>query len=334
MHKMKWMLPLVLAGSVIGGALGFTRYFNAYERPGEHWAPASPIAHETARFMADMGAPGDYRVQVEKLSSKFPLLFVEYQPPGPLLDASVHSDDGIVRLDQQFADEGQYKISVQHTIHPNHREDINFTVQTPLSKYAMDVFLFVVLLIAGAVSGRRLRELFALCLIVAGSFGMAPDQAMAHGLGGEHQPHPLNARVDDVAMIWATGSVPHGPANRSPLDWSIRITKGDKPARHGIYDLDIIHLESGLPVLHLEGVASNGLIPLKYSPPDATDYRLQLRTAVDSRVYHLALEAVADAIRPAPMRQWKSFILLMIPVFIGMIWGWGMPWGWRRGAHG
>ncbi len=320
--KIKWLLPLLLAGIVTGGALGVVRYFNAYERPGNHWAPASPVAHELSRFTTDMGVPGDYLIHVEKLASKFPLLFVEYQPPGPVLDVSIHSDDGIVRLNQQFADEGKYSISVQQTTHPGHREDINFTVQTPLSKYAMDVFLFVLLFIAGAVSGRRLRELFVLCLIVAGGSGMAPDQAIAHGLGGEHRQHLPVARVNNVALAWMTSSAPHGPANRMPMDWSVYIARDGAPVRHAIYDMDIIHLESGLPVLHLEGVAREGRIPLKYSPPDGTDYSLQLRTVVDGRVYHLALEGVADAIRPTPERQWSSFILLMVPVLAGMALGW------------
>ncbi len=320
MTYLKGMLPLGLAGLVIAAALGFVRYFDAYEAPGEHWAPASPIAHEPARFMTDMGSPGDYIVKVEKLESKFPLLFVEYQTPGPVLDLTVHSDDGIIRLDQRFADEGRYRISVQHTIHPMHREEIEFTVQTPLSKYAVDALLFLMLLAAGYFSGRRLRELSLAALLLM-ALAAPGGNAWAHG-GGGHAAEPLGAETDGIALGWVAGHAPHGEANRAPMDWRLRLTKNGKPVRHALYDLEFVHLESGQPVLHVQGATVNGVIPLRYSPPDGTDYQLFVRAIVDGKAYHLALEGAADAIRPTAAREWESFLLLMLPAVAGMMWGW------------
>jgi len=321
-------LPLLLAVAVIASGFGFVKYSDGYEALGEHWAPASPIAHESARFATDMGAAGDYIIHVEKLVSKAPLLFVEYQTLGAVLDMTMHSDDGIVRFAEQFADEGEYRVSVQHTIHPNHQEVIDFTVQTPLAKYSNDVLLLVFLLLAGFLSGKRLRGLAVLCLMVLAGSLATPEQAMAHGTGSETQAVTFSSQADDVTLIWLQGKSPMGEANRSPMDWRMQLNKAGKPVSHATYTLDFVHLESGFPVLHTEGVTTNGMIDLKYSPPDGTDYQLQLRTIIDGRVYHLGLNASAEAIRPTAGRKWASFLLMMIPVLIGM------AWGWRRGKRG
>lgn len=328
MSKVKWMLPLLLAATVISGGFLFVIYFNSYEEPGEHWVPKLPIAHETARFATDMGAEGDYLLHIEKVSSKWPLLFVEYQTPGPVLALMVHSDDGIVRLRQQFADEGLYRISIQHAIHPEHKEVIDFTVQTPLTKYANDALLFVLLLLAGVLSGKRLRGLAVVCLVFTAGTLSLPEQALAHAMAGQQHAMEVGHEIDDVKLAWLHGKSPIGQANRSPMDWSLTIHKAGKLVKHAAYNLDFVHLESGFPVLHIEGVVNNGVIALKYSPPDGTDYQLQLRTVIEGRVYHLALRGSAEGIRPSTLRKWSSFLLMMVPVLIGMI------WGWRRGKHG
>ncbi|MDX8398112.1 MAG: hypothetical protein R8K49_07330 [Mariprofundaceae bacterium] len=329
MSRITWMLPLLLAGLVIASGFGFVKYYNGYEQPGEHWVPKSPIAHDISRFATDMGAEGDYLVKVEKISSKAPLFFVAYQTPGAVLNMKVHSDDGIVRLTQQFADEGQYRITVQHSIHPDHKEVIDFTVQTPLVKYTNDVLLFAFLLAAGFLSGKRLRGLAVICLMfVAGSM-TSPGQAIAHGADGEHQIMEVGHSADDIQLRWLHRPPPIGEANRAPMDWRMQLSKAGKPVARASYSLDFMHLESGYPVLHLEGVTTgSGLIDLQYSPPDGTEYQLQLRTDIDGRIYHLALMGEAEAIRPTAGRKWASFLLMMIPVLIGM------AWGWRRGKHG
>ncbi|MDQ6974022.1 MAG: hypothetical protein Q9M10_03985 [Mariprofundaceae bacterium] len=328
MSKITWMLPLLLAGLVIASGFGFVIYYNAYEEPGEHWSPNAPIAHATARFATDMGAEGDYLVKIEKLSSKSPLFFIEYQTPGDVLDMKIHSDDGIVRLSQQFADEGQYRITVQHSIHPNHHEIIDFIVQTPLVKYTNDVLLFIFLVAAGFLSGKRLKALTMLVLVVSITGISQPQSAMAHGADGEHQVMEVSNTVDDIKLTWAHGKPPIGEANRTPMDWAMQLKKAGKPVTHASYDLDFVHLESGFPVLHIEGVTTaNGLIELQYSPPDGTEYQLQLRTDIDGRVYHLALMGEAEAIRPTAGRKWASFLLMMVPVLLGM------AWGWRRKQH-
>ena len=322
MTKLSWMLPLVLAGLVIASGFGFVKYYNGYEGPGEHWAPESPIAHEMAYFATDMSAEGDYHVTIEKLESKAPLFFIEYQTPGTVLDMTVHSDDGIIRLAEQFADEGQYRITVQHTIHPDHNEVIDFTVQTPLSKYTNDVLLFVFLLLAGLLSGSRLRGLAMICLVVTASSFAQPQPVMAHGMGGEMQGVTFANEVDDVSLTWLQGKAPTGQANRTPMDWRLQLSKAGKPVQRAAYALDFVHLESGFAVLHVEGVANDGVINLKYSPPDGTDYQLQVRAVIDGKVYHLGLEGAAEAIRPSSGRKWSSFLLMMIPFLIGMVWGW------------
>ena len=327
MNWIRPLLPVTMAGVIIGGALLFVRYYNAYEAPGEYWAPASPVVHENSRFMADMGAAGDYRVQIEKLRSKLPLLFVEYQPPGPILDVAMHSDDGVLRLDERFADEGDYRIIVQDVKRPGHRQVVDFVVQTPLAKYSVDVLLLVLLLAAGFVSGRRLRTLARMALLAAVVIGGGMPSAWAHG--GHHRSAPSVAQEQGgLTLAWAAGRAPTGAANRSPMDWRLQILNHGLPVSRAAYALDFLHLESGHPVLHLEGVAVNGEIPLRYSPPDGTDYRLLVRAVVDGRVHHLALEGAAEAIRPTTGRQWASFLLLMTPVVIGM------AWGWKRGATG
>jgi len=329
MSKVTWMLPLFLAAAVIASGLGFVKYYNGYEGPGEHWAPASPIAHEPARFTTDMSNAGDYHVSVEKLNSKAPLFFVEYQTPGKVLDMMVHSDDGIIRLSEQFADEGQYRITVQHTIHPTHNEVVDFTVQTPLVKYTNDVLLFLFLLVAGFLSGSRLRSLAMIALVVTVGSLSAPEQAMAHGKGGETQAVSFASDVDGVSLHWLQGQSPTGEANRTPMDWRMQLTQVGQPLARVAYSLDFVHLESGFPVLHTEGVTSNdGVIDLKYSPPDGTEYELQVRAVVQGKVFHLGLKGEAEAIRPTGGRKWSSFLLMMIPVLLGM------AWGWRRGMHG
>ncbi|MDX8409495.1 MAG: hypothetical protein R8J84_05555 [Mariprofundales bacterium] len=327
MTNFRWLTPLVLAVAVIGAALGFVRYFNGFEASGEHWAPASPIAHQSARFTTDMGAPGDYRITVEKLTSKLPLLFVEYQPPGMVLATTMHADDGIVRFNQQFADEGSYRVTVQHTIHRHHREVINFTVQTPLAKYSTDLAFFLTLLLAGFISGKRLRALAMLLLVVGVTSGM-PMPAEAHHVANGDRALAIASHYDDLGLQWLANTPPTGDANRAQLDWSLKLIRHGQPLAQTPFSLDIIHLESGHPVLTLEGSTDrNGTIPLHYSPPDGTAYQLLLRAVVDGKVQHLALDATANAIRPTPSRQWKSFALLMVPVLLGM------AWGWRRGHH-
>jgi len=322
MTKFKWMLPLVLAGLVITSGFTFVSYYNGYEGPGEHWTPESPIAHDMAFFTTDMSAEGDYIVRIEKLESKAPLFFVEYQTPGTVLDMNVHTDDGIIRLSEQFADEGKYRITIQHTIHPDHKEVVDFTVQTPLFKYANDILLIVFLALAGLLSGSRLRGLAMICLVVAASGFTQPQSAMAHGTGGDIQSVTFASEVNGVSLSWLQGNAPVGEANRKPMDWRMQISKDGQPVKRAAYILDIIHIESGHPVLHTEGVAARGIVNLKYSPPDGTDYQLQVRTVVDGKVYHLALEAEAEAIRPTDARKWSSFLLMMVPFLIGLLWGW------------
>ncbi|MDQ6950619.1 MAG: hypothetical protein Q9M26_03025 [Mariprofundales bacterium] len=322
MTKMRWLVPLLLAGAVIITALGFVRYFNAYEAPGEHWAPASPITHQAARFTTDMGTPGDYHITVEKLASKFPLFFVEYQPPGMVLATTVHADDGLVRFDQQFADEGSYRVTVQQPAHRDHREVVNFTVQTPLAKYATDLAFFLALLLAGFFSGKRLRGL-AMMLLVVGAINGMPTHAEAHNVANGDRALAIDNHRGDLTLQWLANTPPTGDANRAPLNWSLKLTHPSQGLAHIPFSLEIIHLESGQPVLTLEGSTdSNGTIPLHYSPPDGTDYQLLLRAVIDGKVQHLALDATANAIRPTPIRQWKSFSLLMVPVLLGMAWGW------------
>jgi hypothetical protein len=328
MSKIKWLLPLLLAGLVIASGFAFVKYYNSYEGVGEHWVPESPIAHEISRFSTPMGAEGDYLVTIEKLSSKSPLFFIEYQTPGKILEMKVHSDDGLVRLQQQFADEGEYRITVQHSIHPMHKEVIDFIVQTPLSKYSNDVLLFIFLLAAGYLSGKRLRGLAVVCLMVLAGGMASPEQAMAHGAAGDKQVMEVGNEVDDIRLTWLSGKSPLGEANREPMDWRMQLTKAGSPVKRASYDLDFVHLESGLPVLHIEGVTTDhGMIDLQYSPPDGTEYQLQLRTDIEGRVYHLALMGEAEAIRPTVGRKWSSFLLMMIPVLLGMF------WGWRRGKN-
>jgi len=312
---------------VIVAALGFVRYFNAYEAPGEHWAPASPVTHETARFTTDMGAAGDYRITVEKLTSKLPLLFVEYQPPGLIVDTTIHSDDGTIRLDQRFADEGGYQITVQHTIHPNHNEIIGFTVQTPLFKYANDALLVVLLLLAGWISGRRLRQLSVVAALLMVITAM-PEQGWAHGDHGE--PMAAMAAEDGQFTLAWLHQAPDGFANNTPLDWSLRLLNQGQPMKAIPFHLEIVHAETHFPVLALSGVTVNGTIPLRYSPPDGTDYQLLLQTVVAGKVHHLALDATAAPIRPTAWRTWQSFGLMLLPLLFGMMAGWGMMVGWRR----
>jgi len=316
------LLPVLLAAAAIVSGLLFVKYYNAYEAPGEHWVPASPVTHETARFSIDLGGAGLYHIRIEKRASKFPLLFVEYQPPGIIMDTEVYSDDGMIRLNQRFADEGTYRITVQHTIHPAHREVIDFTVQTPLVKYVTDVFFFVLLLLAGYLSGKNLRRLMVVCLCV-GAVGLAtPHTASAHGMPQGHAPMHMVQDVDGVSLQWLHGTPPRGAANRKPMDWSVQLLSTSTTLQHIPFDLDIVHGETGFPVFHLEGVAEHGVIPLQYSAPDGTDYQLRVRAIVDGKVYHLSQSASADAIRPTASRQWKSFILLMIPALLGIFWGW------------
>jgi len=322
MSKITGMLPLVLAGLIIASAFGFVKYYNAYEEPGEHWAPASPIVHDTARFTTDMGSTGDFHVSIEKISSKFPLFFVEYQPPGKILDMTVHSDDGIVRMAEQFADEGHYRITVQQTIHPAHKEVIDFTVQTPLVKYSNDVLLFVFLLAAGFLSGKRLRALAVVCLLVFAGGIATPEQAMAHGMAGSTGAVSFPRQLDGVSLTWLHGKAPEGQANREPMDWRMQISKEGKPVASAPFALDVVHSETHLPVLHVEGVANHGVIQIKYSPPDGTAYEFQVRAIMNNKVYHLGLQGEAEAIPPTVWRKWQSFLIMMVPLLTGMAWGW------------
>ncbi|RMH51458.1 MAG: hypothetical protein D6682_04470 [Zetaproteobacteria bacterium] len=324
-RSLRWSVPLLLAAAIIFSALAFVRYFNAYEAPGDHWAPASPIVHENARFTTRMGQPGDYRITVEKRSSKWPLFFVEYQPPGPIVEAIVHSDDGVIRLDQRFADEGRYRIRVAPVTGAGHGETVDFTVQTPLFKYANDLFLAALLLAAGFVSGRRLRQLAAsMALLLAAALTTGPEPAMAHG-GHHHETMTATSAGGRDAQQWRLSwlhGAPHGPANRQPLDFSLRldgpgVVDGPIP-----YRLEIIHSETHFPVLTISGVSRDGTIPLRYSPPDGTDYRVVLSAVAGGALRHLSLPASAEAIPPTVARSIESFAILMVPVLIGMAWGW------------
>ena len=326
MSKITPIVPILLAALIVAAAFGFVRYYDAYEAPGDHWAPASPIVHEHARFTTDMGTAGDFHVTVEKISAKLPLFFVEYQTPGKVLEMTVHSDDGIVRLDQNFADEGQYRVTVQHSIHPMHKEVIDFTVQTPLVKYTNDVLLFVFLVAAGFLSGKRLRALAVVCLVVCAGGMAAPEQALAHGNASASDAVSFPNQVGDVSLHWLHGKSPTGQANREPMDWRMTIAQHGQAVEHAPFALDVVHSETHLPVLHVEGVANHGVIELKYSPPDGTAYEFQVRTQVGGKVYHLGLKAEAEAIPPTAWRKWQSFLLMMIPLLLGMV------WGWKRGA--
>jgi len=312
-----------MAVTIIIVALSFVRYFNSYEAPGDHWAPASPITHETARFITNMGAGGDYHISVEKMVSKFPLLFVEYQPPGLIVETTIHSDDGIILLNQRFADEGHYRITVQHTVDSNNNETIDFIVQTPLFKYADDLFLFVCLLLAGWISGRRLQQLFPVAMLLLVLLVSTPHSASAHGEhNSTYTPLSVGTQSGSLTLSWLHHHPPHGFANNAPLDWSIQLGNATHRIGNIPFLLEIIHSETHFPVLTLSGVATDGTIPLRYSPPDGTDYQLRLQTAVDGKLHHFTLDATAQPIQPTAQRKWQSFAIMLIPLLIGMGWGW------------
>jgi len=150
-----------------------------------------------------------------------------------------------------------------------------------------------------------------------------PVPVFAHGAAGDIQVMEVSNEVDDIKLNWLAGKAPTGEANRTPMDWRMQPTKAGTPVQRAAYELDFVHLESGYPVLHMEGVTTDkGVIDLKYSPPDGTGYQLQIRAHINGRVYHLALMGEAEAIHPTGWRKWQSFLIMLVPLMIGMVWGW------------
>ena len=295
MHWLKATIPMMLAALIVGTLWLGVRYYDAYAAPGIHWAPASPIAGELASFRTELAQPGVYRVTVEKLSSKLPLLFVEYQAPGPLLDTRMQLSDGQLRLKLRFADEGQYRIRAWQAHAAAGAPPVfehGFAVQTPLARYVVNAILVVVLLIAGYASGRQLRQLhqsrrsaaggltnillIVISLIVI-SLGVAVPVTPSHA----HGTAPASAATGDnssgLSLEFVHPEQRNGYANSAPLLWDIRVLQAGVPLDHTAFDLEVIHGESRQTVLALAGITPGDHLPLRYAPPDGTHYEIALR---------------------------------------------------------
>lgn len=338
MHWLKATLPMVLAALIVGTVWLGVRYYDAYEAPGAHWAPARPIAGELAGFRADLARPGVYRVMVEKLSSKLPLLFVEYQPPGPLLDTRMELPDGQLRLKLRFADEGQYRIAAWQAAADADAPPIfqhGFAVQTPLARYAVNVILVVVLLAAGYASGRQLRRLamgaLTSILLIIISLGLVLPVAPSHAHGTAPASAAAAAGADSngLSLRFIHPNQRNAYANSAPLLWDVHVLQAGVPLDHAAFDLEVIHGESRQTVLALAGVTPGDRLPLRYAPPDGTNYEIALRVMRAAKtdgaapLVHVAAFTQAEAKAPTATRQWQSFILLMIPALAGMAWGYG-----------
>ena len=335
---MRWLkatVPVMLAALIVGAVWLGVRYYDAYEAPGAHWAPASPIAGELASFRADLARPGAYRVTVEKLSSKLPLLFVEYQPPGPLLDTRMELPDGQLRLKLRFADEGQYRIAAWQDAAADAPPvfEHGFAVQTPLARYAVNVILVVVLLAAGYASGRQLRRLamgaLTSILLIVISLGLVLPVTPSHAHGTAPATTAAGANSHGLSLGFVHLDQRNAYANSAPLLWDLHVLQAGVPLDHAAFDLEVIHGESRQTVLALAGVTPGDRLPLRYAPPDGTSYEIALRimraakTDGAAPLVHVSAFTQAEAKAPTTTRQWQSFILLMIPALAGMAWGYG-----------
>lgn len=329
MRILNALLPIVLATAVVGAAWLFVRYSESYEVPGANWAPASPIAGELAGFQADLGQPGVYDVSVEKLASKLPLLFVEYKSPGPLLDTRLELPDGKLRLKMRFVDEGQYRIVIRYAadgVSAQPAFEQQFTVQTPLSKYAVDGLFVALLLAAGYLSGHQLRQLavpvaavlLTVLLSVQATPGYAHDMEHAH-FTEEKNNHGLSLRFVNRNY--------QGVANTSPLPWDMQVQQENVALAHVAFDLEVIHGESGQPALAFAGVMPGDQLTLRYAPPDGADYKIETRVASTSETAgvvppnYIFAWVHTEAKSPTAARHWLSFMVLMFPALLGMAWG-------------
>ena len=336
---MRWLkatLPMVLAALIVGTVWLGVRYYDAYEAPGTHWAPANPIVGELASFRADLARPGVYRVTVEKLSSKLPLLFVEYQPPGPLLDTRMELPDGQLRLKLRFADEGQYRIAAWQAGAAADAPPVfehGFAVQTPLARYAVNVILVVVLLAAGYASGRQLRRLamgaLTGILLIIISLGLVLPVTPSHAHGTAPASAATGVDSSGLSLRFMHPNQRNAYANSAPLLWDLHVLQAGVPLDRAVFDLEVIHGESRQTVLALAGVTPGDRLPLRYAPPDGTNYEIALRimraakTDGAAPLVHVSAFTQAEAKAPTTTRQWQSFILLMIPALAGMAWGYG-----------
>ena len=350
---------MMLAALIVGTLWLGVRYYDAYEAPGMHWAPASPIAGELATFRSELAQPGVYRVTVEKLSSKLPLLFVEYQTPGPLLDTRMQLPDGQLRLKLRFADEGQYRIGAWRADAAAGAPPVfeqGFTVQTPLARYVVNAILVVVLLAAGYASGRQLRRLAAgvltsILLIVISliviSLGVVVPVAPSHAHGTAPASAATGANSNGLSLGFVHPDQRNGYANSTPLLWDMRVLQTGVPLDHTAFDLEVIHGESRQTVLALAGITPGDHLPLRYAPPDGTNYEIALRIMCAQKTdgapslaarteargaghgwpgcafAHVSAVTQAEAKAPTAARQWQSFILLMLPALVGMAGGYG-----------
>lgn len=321
------LLPIVLAALVVAAALLFVRYFVSFDAPGENWAPASPVAGELASFQADLGQPGVYEVNVEKLVSKFPLLFVEYKSPGTVLETRLKLPDGKLRLKMRFVDEGKYRIAIRSVSGAAHFER-QFEVQTPLSKYAVDMLYVVLLLAAGFLSGHQLRHLAAPAVLFAVLLSGQPTSGFAHEMGEAHHSDEKNA--GNLSLRFVNPGY-QGVANTSPLPWDMQVRQNNAPLTDAAVDLQVIHGESGQPVLALAGVIPGDLLTLRYAPPDGADYKVEARVADTSGMaappVYVSAWLHTGAKSPTEARHWLSFMVLMFPALLGMAWGY-----WRKSA--
>jgi hypothetical protein len=328
MRVINALLPILLAAAVVGAALLFVRYFASYEAPGENWAPASPVAGELASFQADLKRPGVYDVNVEKLSSKLPLLFVEYKSPGTVLDTRLELPDGKLRFKMRFIDEGQYRVVIRAAadgVAAKPVFDQQFDVQTPLAKYAVDVLFAVLLLAAGFLSGRQLRHLAAALLLVV-LLNVQPTPVFAHEMGAAH--HAVETGELSLTLV---NRDDQGVANSSPLSWDMQFRQQSVVLTHLAFDLEVIHGESGQPVLALAGVMPGDRLTLRYAPPDGADYKIETRVFGTSPAAVPAAYVSAwvhtEAKSPTGARHWLSFMVLMFPALLGMAWGY-----WKKTA--
>ncbi len=327
MRGLKALLPIVLAAAVVGTAWLAVRYLVVYETPGMHWAPASPIAGELARFQIDLGQPGIYAVSVAKLASKFPLLFVEYKSPGPLLDTRLELPDGKLRLKMRFADEGQYRIEVRNAAGGADASLVfeqRFTVRTPLTKYAVDGVFVALLLAAGYFSGRQLRQLAApAAVVLLLVLGARVTPSYAHDM---ELAHVTEAAGNDQGLALRLMNRDHpGMANTMPLLWDLQVQQAHVALTHVAFDLEVIHAESGQPTLALAGVMPGDRLMLRYAPPDGADYQIEARvTAATGGValpMYVSARVSAEAKSPSATRHLLSFAVLMFPALLGMAWG-------------
>lgn len=362
-HLFRFLLFLTLPAVLIGAVVFGTAVVESYGKNGEYTVPQNPVAQEPARFFYQLTDPvskeplrnASVHLAVEKTEALNPWLYTGYlrednRGTGLVFETDSSLYDGKIELKSNFWDAGKYLVSI-HASAPGLQTPVDVKipveVKVPFAQLVRTVVLFVLILLAAAISGyvagslenpfrkggsgttgSGLRKSSATVafLLAAGiaPFGSAPF-AWAHGEGVP------SASVETVSQ--ESGGVraelkinPAKPVQKGePAHFTLTFqdTKTGQPVRGMDAAVALNHVDDNLTMFATRTQIQNGQLEFDYAFPDAAKFEIVVHAAPNSP--QSTLSAPFDGkfsfevppVHPNPGAQIRAGILMLAAMIGG-----------------